>query len=513
MGRSKRVLIIFVWCLLGASMFLHGSTAQTETPSRRKVTVPKIWDAKALATWATPLAGVNATPNFYSEEEYYAAPVDNLRTYPIYHPDREPAGYKEWLKKQGAQPLIEPEKLKTEQDWIEAGRRVFDELDIPTVRTSDPRIFEYLRDREALKKSGHTITKGGVLLGLRWVVEKDGTLKVGLSECASCHTRVLDDGTLIRGAQGNVNLASPGIGMIVEGFIRDQEKRGISFAEGTYSFYGVPWIKDDVHERFKKMSVEEISAIDGPPMPGTFARFNGSPYFITKIPDLIGIKDRRYLDHTATHLNRGPEDIARYGALVATADDGAVGPYKFFTDEQRRLPYRYSDEALYALGKFIYSLEPPPNPNKVDAQARRGQEIFKQEGCEMCHTPPLYTNNKLVPVDGFTPARGDARVTAGDVVKGVSIGTDPSLALKTRKGTGYYKVPSLKGLWYRGLIEHSGSIASLEEWFDRDRLKDEYVPKGWKGPGVKSRAVKGHEFGLELSPEDKRALIAFLKTL
>ena len=37
---------------------------------------------------------------------------------------------------------------------------------------------------------------------------------------------------------------------------------------------------------------------------------------------------------------------------------------------------------------------------------------------------------------------------------------------------------------------------------------------GWKGPPfTKTRAVKGHEFGLDLSPEDKAALIAFLKTL
>src|SRR5262249_47994623 len=30
---------------------------------------------------------------------------------------------------------------------------------------------------------------------------------------------------------------------------------------------------------------------------------------------------------------------------------------------------------------------------------------------------------------------------------------------------------------------------------------------------AKSRAVKGHEFGLDLFPEDRAALIAFLKTL
>jgi len=34
-----------------------------------------------------------------------------------------------------------------------------------------------------------------------------------------------------------------------------------------------------------------------------------------------------------------------------------------------------------------------------------------------------------------------------------------------------------------------------------------------KGYGIETRAVKGHEFGLKLSAEDKRALIAFLRKL
>jgi hypothetical protein len=92
------------------------------------------------------------------------------------------------------------------------------------------------------------------------------------------------------------------------------------------------------------------------------------------------------------------------------------------------------------------------------------------------------------------------------------MGTDPRLALQTRRGTGYYKVPSVKGVWYRGPFEHNGSVATLEDWFDRRRLRDDYQPTGFKGT-VKSRAVKGHEFGLDLSVADRQALIAFLKTL
>jgi len=39
------------------------------------------------------------------------------------------------------------------------------------------------------------------------------------------------------------------------------------------------------------------------------------------------------------------------------------------------------------------------------------------------------------------------------------------------------------------------------------------VPTAFRGYGVTTRAVKGHEFGFSLTPEERTALIAFLKTL
>ncbi|MEO8127658.1 MAG: hypothetical protein ABJF23_07360 [Bryobacteraceae bacterium] len=94
----------------------------------------------------------------------------------------------------------------------------------------------------------------------------------------------------------------------------------------------------------------------------------------------------------------------------------------------------------------------------------------------------------------------------------VVVGADPFLSMKTRRGTGYYEVPSPKGVWYRGPFEQNGSVATLEDGFDEHRLRDDYVPTGFKGIGP-TRAVKGHEFGLNLSQADKKALIAFLLTL
>ena len=85
-----------------------------------------------------------------------------------------------------------------------------------------------------------------------------------------------------------------------------------------------------------------------------------------------------------------------------------------------------------------------------------------------CHTPPLDTNNKLTPADGFT-IPPDHRQKY-DILP-ISVGTDPDLTLKTRRGTGYYKVPSLKGVWYRSMFGHSGWCATLEDWFDPRRVR------------------------------------------
>ncbi len=463
------------------------------------IVVPKIWDAKELATWATPVAGLGVPPSYASEADYYAAPIDNLRTYPLYHPSREPAGYREWMLKQGPQPLIEPAKLKSRADWIAAGRRVFEELDTAASRSDDPAVIAYFSDAKAVDAhrdaADDVMTNDGVMLDYRWVVDRDGKLKVSFSSCFSCHTRLMPDGSLLPGAPCNYDTADSPAFAILNANIRLSPT--LSKGEDFYAQFGVPWLADDPHARFKSMSDDERKAFfaqeDGAPPGTTFARFNGSPLSVTRMADLRGVRDRRYLDATGTHLNRGPADIARYGILVEFADIAVFGPHHMLPSDSMRVRLRPPDEAMYAMALYIDSLGPAPSPHPFDELARRGRDVFDHEACDECHPAPLYTNNELV--------------------KASRIGTDPTLALATRKGTGFYKTPSLRGLWYRGLFEHNGSLASLEDWFDRKRLRSDYVPSGWRGPGVKTRAVPGHEYGLDLSPDDKRALIAFLKTL
>jgi hypothetical protein len=267
--------------------------------------------------------------------------------------------------------------------------------------------------------------------------------------------------------------------------------------------------------RIKSISLDEVARALSAIPPGVTDRSGSSLFNPVQTPDLIGVKQRRYLDHTGLIQQRSIGDLMTYASL--NQDLGGLARYAGFVPEGTLgvLPdplerTRYSDEQLYALARYVYSLQPPPNPHKFDAFAARGQQVFAREGCVRCHTPPLYTNNRLTPAEGFTPP--PERLKEYEILP-VSLHTDPALALGTRRGTGFYKVPSLRGVWYRGMFPHDGSCATLEDWFDPRRLRDDYVPTGFKGYGVQHRAVKGHEYGLDLSAEDKRALIAFLRTL
>lgn len=46
-------------------------------------------------------------------------------------------------------------------------------------------------------------------------------------------------------------------------------------------------------------------------------------------------------------------------------------------------------------------------------------------------------------------------------------------------------------------------MANLEEGLTPRVFREDYVPTGFRGAGVKSRAIKGHEFGFALSPDEK----------
>lgn len=478
----------------------------------RSPAIPKTWDDDALGSTELPLARSDVSPAFATSAYYYRMPVRPIyKSYPVYRPDREPPGYFAGLARQEPEIVFDERTLGTEQSWIDAGRIVFA---APIEFESSGELFSGVRDLRWYERNHVPATADGLLPFMHYVVRQKGKVELGVLSCAMCHTRVMPDGTTITGAQGNFPDDRAFAYETRKGAEqkRDTNEPLADLRRFVRRNYAAPWLTPDPNAAPERMTLDEIATVFEAIVPGVCARQGASPFFPPRIPDLIGVRDRRYLDATGLVRHRSVGDLMRYAALNQGAD--ALNQYGAFRPKgdlpAPETQSRYSDAQLYALSLFIYSLVPPRNPNAFDATAARGKEVFEQARCGTCHTPPLYTNNMLTPALGFSvPA---AHLATYDVLR-VSVGTDPRLTLQTRRGTGYYKVASLKGVWYRGPFEHNGSVASLEDWFDPRRLRDDYVPTGFRGAGVTTRAVKGHAFGLNLSSADRAALIAFLKTL
>ena len=328
-----------------ASISVHGLTAQPAhaAPGFRPP-IPRTWDDAALEEWATPLAGLNARPKHMSSAEYYAMPVDNLRSFPFYAPDREPPGYWDRLQALGPQPLIDPATLATDADWLAAGKRVFDDADHIHLRTRDPALLALVRDPVAFAALQGDALPDGTTADLRWVPTKDG-VALSFPSCATCHTAVAKDLTRIPGAPFGGSLGTiRSTGLVT----RVHYANRVVFANspfimapgdlGTrlYQAWGVPWRKDDEHERLKTMTREEFEPLRiNVGRSRGFLRWNGSPFYPTKVPDLIGIEDRKYIDATATHLHRNIGDLMRYAALVMTAEPADFGRITFWCPARR----------------------------------------------------------------------------------------------------------------------------------------------------------------------------------
>jgi hypothetical protein len=515
--KSARYLPLLVLCGLAFLGFaLLGQRAPQAPKAPAPIDIPRTWDSTALADFVLPLPDTAVDVRHISEDYYYRLPTRTIyKGYPVYHPDYEPEGYLDSLRQFEPVDLFDPAQLKTEEDWIRAGELVFD---TPHFLLSLDSPFGL----DNLVAAGVPTTPEGIFPFNRYVITQNGELRLGQAACGNCHTRVMPDGSVIKGAQGNFNLDRVRVRAATR---RNPPPEVVRALEREH--FGAPWIDHPSQTQLDTLTLQGYLAAHAAIPDGVLLRQGTNHAYPARIPDLRGIRDHRYLDATGHMRNRGPGDLMRYAAFNANVDlltrfDNFIPE---FGEHEGPLPppgtsippfppggfNRFTDAQLYALARYLYSLEPVPSPFTYDAATlARGEQVFIEEGCVTCHTPPLYTNNELTPALGFIPP--EDHYERYDIFD-ISVETDPGLARYTRRGTGYYKVPSLRGLWYRTPLLHDGSLTTLEELLDPERLEADYEPSGFRGAGVEHRAVPGHPFGLELAEADKAALIAFMKTL
>ena len=192
-----------------------------------------------------------------------------------------------------------------------------------------------------------------------------------------------------------------------------------------------------------------------------------------RIPDLRPVRWLTHLHQDATLRGSDPVTLAiRLETLIVTANNQTIRPPRIVT---------------LALAAYVRSLgDGLPTPDAAAAASPEGAAVFRAS-CAECHAPP-----------GFT----------GPPVKLAAVGTDPTLGRSAERGTGTYRVPSLRGVGSRGPLLHDGTIASLAALFDPARLSPAFGGR-LHGAGP----VRGHVYGLTLSERDRGALLAYLESL
>lgn len=181
------------------------------------------------------------------------------------------------------------------------------------------------------------------------------------------------------------------------------------------------------------------------------------------------------LDGVAKETYTGDGDVSYWNNYVAVTQMGGQGT---FVDRRLGLKVIRTPDRVHgklpALLEYQLSLDiPAPPAGSFDPElAELGEIVFHAVGCADCHIPPFYTD-----------------VNLGILHPPEDVGQDPAYAERT--ATGLYRTTPLRGLWQHPPYFHDGSAPTLPDVVEH---------------------YNGH-FELELTEEEKDALIEFLKTL
>lgn len=209
-------------------------------------------------------------------------------------------------------------------------------------------------------------------------------------------------------------------------------------------------------------------------------------------------------------------------------------------------PENVDSEAIFRLEPWLDSLPPPPYPFEKTADAgvlARGEQVYQQY-CHDCHGVGGKYLGQTVPLseimtdehrlNSYTPKVRELQI---------KFGREYEWGFKHfRKTDGYANAP-LDGIWARAPYLHNGSVPTLYDLLTSAELRNGGRPSFNTGHGVydtrdvgfrtdvgavggrksfafviaeRGNSNKGHtgpRYGTELSEDDKRALIEYLKTL
>ena len=246
------------------------------------------------------------------------------------------------------------------------------------------------------------------------------------------------------------------------------------------------------------------------------------------IDDTIGNSDMMSLWNQKQHQGFALHWDGLETSLTETVREGAIG--------DGATPKSIDLAGLERVEQFITQLDPPKFPFQIDqALATKGQPIFEQS-CASCHAFGGERTGTVIPLSEIGTDRHRLDMwtqEAADAYNNYAEGYDWDFD-HLRKTDGYLAV-SLDGLWLRAPYLHNGSVPSLQDLFEKPQDRTPVFYRGYdvynsETVGFVSQGVEaerqgfkydtqvvansnqGHLYGTDLLPEEKTALIEYLKT-
>lgn len=319
------------------------------------------------------------------------------------------------------------------------------------------------------------------------------------------------------------------VGNVMAAIDADLAARGVEMGKVERAVYEaaiLPFAKTGLAVQRKAYQWQKSRPAQGR---GRTDTFNPTKLVVFHLPDdgTIGTVDlpvvwnQRSREGMYLHWDGNNNDIHERNFAAAMAV--GASPYSALLDNFQRVT------------DYLLDLAPPEYPYPVDeAAAERGWAVFRAQ-CAECHEIGGPKVGTVTPVDevGTDRHRLDSftQVLVDDFH---SIQEGPFKFNAYRKTEGYSNLP-IDGLWARAPYLHNGSVPTLRDLLSPvaertasfERGSDVYDPERMgfvSGPpqvgaaftqdaSVPGNGNAGHTYGTDLSDEEKRDLIEYLKTL
>lgn len=296
-----------------------------------------------------------------------------------------------------------------------------------------------------------------------------------------------------------------------------------------YRFVLIPQTKQGILQQQQSYAWMETRPDWGP---GRIDPFNPVKFRLLDQPldDTIGNSDMMPLWNEKQHEGFAYHWDGLVTSLVEGVRTGAIGDGA----TKKSIPIAGLDRVT----EFIQELPPPKYPYDIQPKlASQGSQIFANT-CASCHAFGGDRTGTIIPVDEVGTDRHRLDMWTAEAAKAYNqFAEGYDWDFNTLQKTNGYVAVALDGIWLRAPYLHNGSVPTLRDLLEAPenrpkkfyRGNDVYAPeevgfvsdvateKGQEyfqyDTEVPANGNQGHLYGLDLSDQEKTALVEYLKTL